>query len=108
MGKRDISNNADPKQRWRKKDSEKKRSARAKDSYKEKAKRLNYQKEYVKVRDAERLMSIMNLVYVISEWEQKIFMLGRLVSSVKLVSKISEWEHKIVMLVTLMSNIELV
>ena len=51
MGKRplkDISNNADPKQRRREKDSERKKSARAKESYKEKAKRLNYQKEYVK------------------------------------------------------------
>ena len=51
MGKRplkDISNNADPKQRRKEKDSERKRSARAKESYKEKAKRLNYQKDYVK------------------------------------------------------------
>ena len=51
MGKRplkDISNNPDPKQRQRVKDSEGKRAARAKKSYEEKAKRLNYQKEYIK------------------------------------------------------------
>ena len=46
---KDISNNATaPKQRRREKDSARKRAARAKKSDKEKAKRLNYQKEYVK------------------------------------------------------------
>ena len=46
---KDISNYAaDPKQRRREKDSARKRAARAKKSDKEKAKRLNYQKEYVK------------------------------------------------------------
>ena len=43
---KDISNYAaDPKQRRREKDLARKRAARAKESYKEKAKRLNYQKE---------------------------------------------------------------
>ena len=46
---KDISNYAaDPKQRRREKDLARKRAARAKESDKEKAKRLNYQKEYVK------------------------------------------------------------
>ena len=46
---KDISNYAaDPKQRRREKDSARKRAARAKESDKEKAKRLNYQKKYVK------------------------------------------------------------
>ena len=46
--RKDISNNADPKQRRREKDSARKRAARAKESEKDKAKRLNCQKEYVK------------------------------------------------------------
>ena len=46
---KDISNYAaDPKQRQREKDLARKRAARAKESDKKKAKRLNYQKEYVK------------------------------------------------------------
>lgn len=45
---KDISNDANPKQRRLEKDSERKRAARAKESNLEKSKRLRYQNEYAK------------------------------------------------------------
>ena len=45
---KDISNDANPKQRRLEKDSERKRAARAKESNLEKSKRLRYQNEYTK------------------------------------------------------------